>query len=426
MGGAAGEHIAVAIGLAHLAGADGVVEAAGLADDGHRAIAHGDQLAQAAGLAAGGHQEQVRRAVDPAGQIVGIGDLGRYPAGPPVLGPAEGVLKLGLPLAQHHQLAAGGHNALQTLAHQVHALVAHQAADDGHQRGVRLLGKAQLPLQLRLAHGLALHMVGVEGPGQGAVVGGVIALNVQTVEHAGELIVDQVHHLLQAAGIGRVMELGGVGGADGGNGVGGEHSPLHQVHAPVHPQDAAVVPAPVQAEQVLHGLGAVLALILHVVDGEHHRQVVSGVPQVHRHQGRLPVVAVDHVGILRQVGQQGYRRLGEEGKALPVVHVAVQAPAAEIALVVRKIPGDAPVFQGEQPAVFVPPAQVHIDIAAEVHLLPPALGDLAIQRQQHGGMVALRRHRRGQTAQHVRKAPGFAERGRLAGDIQNIHMVTSG
>ena len=262
-------------------------------------------------------------------------------------------------------------------------------------------------------------MVGVEGPGQGAVVGGVIALNVQAVEHAGELIVDQVHHLLQAAGIGRVVELGGVGGADGGNGVGGEHSPLHQVHAPVHPQDAAVVPAPVQAEQVLHGLGA-------VVDGEPHRQVVSGVPQVYRHQGRLPVVAVDHVGILRQVGQQGHRRLGEEGEALPVVHIAVQAPAAEIPLVVRKIPGDAPVFQGEQAAVFMPPAQVHIDIAAEVHLLPPALGDLAIQRQQHGGMVALRRHRRGQTAQHVRKAPGFAERGRLAGDIQNIHMVTSG
>ena len=50
---------AVACVIEHVVGLDGVLEAAGLADHGCGAIAHGDELREAAGLERGGHEQDV-------------------------------------------------------------------------------------------------------------------------------------------------------------------------------------------------------------------------------------------------------------------------------------------------------------------------------------------------------------------------------
>ena len=223
------------------------------------------------------------------------------------------------------------------------------------------------------------------------------------------------------------MELGGVGGADGGDGVGHEHGALHQVHVAVHLQRAIVVPAAIQPEELVHRVAAEAALIFDVVDGEHgadapHLRPAGGhVLEVDGHKGRLPVVAVEHVGHPVQAGHQVDDRLGEEGEALAVVKLAVQPGTGEVVLVVHEVPGHATALQREQAAVLMPPAQVHVDIAAERHLLPPLLADLAVQGQDHRHLVAAFGQRRGQAACHVRQAAGLAEGERLARYIQDTH-----
>ena len=196
-------------------------------------------------------------------------------------------------------------------------------------------------------------------------------------------------------GIVIVVKLRGIGGADGRHGVGHQHGGLHQVHIAVHSQGAVVPPALVQAEQIAHRIGAKTALILNIMDGKYgfdtpHRLPAGGdVPQIHRDQRRLPVIAVDHLRHPVQAGQQIHHRLAEKGKALAVIILAVQTAAAEIVLVIHEIPGNAPVFHDENAAILVPPCHIHIDIAAVDHPLTPLLGDAVIQRQDHRHLIAV-------------------------------------
>ena len=228
-----------------------------------------------------------------------------------------------------------------------------------------------------------------------------------------------------------VVELLGIGGADGGHRVGHQHGGLHQVHVAVHLQGAVIPPALVQAEQVGHGVGAIAALILDIMDGEHgfdtpHRVPAGGhILEIDGHQRRLPVVAVDHIRHPVQAGHQVHHRLAEKGKALAVVILAVQAAPAEIVLVVHEIPCYAPVLHDEQSAVLVPPRHVHIDIAAVHHPLTPLLGDLIIQRQDHRHLIAVLGQGYRQTAGHVRKTARLAEGKRLTGGKQYFHIEIS-
>ena len=260
-------------------------------------------------------------------------------------------------------------------------------------------------------------------------MGGIVARHVQTVDHTGKLPVDHAYHALHALGIGRVMELGGIGGADGGHSIGHQHGALHQVHVAVHLQRAVIIPPSVKTEQLIHGILTIAALIFDVVDGEHRADAAHCLPpgthvlEVDGYQRRLPVVAVEDVGHPVQTGQQVDDRLAEKGEALAVVKLAVQRIAAEVVLVVHEIPRHAVLFQRKQAAVLVPPAQIHIDIAAERHLLPPLPADLAVQRQDHRHLIAVPGQCRRQAARHVGQSPGLAEGERLTGHIQDLHTA---
>lgn len=57
---------------------------------------------------------------------------------------------------------------------------------------------------------------------------------------------------------------------------------------------------------------------------------------------------------------------GEKAEAFSVIRAAVQLRAAEILLVIQKIPRDTVLFQGEQAAVGVPPRKIDIIVAQKV------------------------------------------------------------
>ena len=299
--------------------------------------------------------------------------------------------------------------------------MAHQTADDGHHRHLGIFTQAQRHLKVCLALGLAFHLLGSIHCGDGIVNCGVISGHVDAVQDAVELIGHSGDDGLQAVGVSAVMELHGIGGADGGNGIGHQHGGLHQIDVAIHGQRAVVPPALMETEQVIEGLGTVTALILHIVDGKYGLNVAHGIPagghilQIHGDECRLPVVAVDHIGHAVEAGQQVHHGLGEEGEALAVVIVAVKAAAAEIVLVIHKVPRYTAIFHGEQTAVLMTPCHIHIDVAAIGHLLPPLLRDLTVEGQDDRDVVAALGQGDGQAARHVCKTAGLTEGERLGG-----------
>ena len=403
--------------------ADGVLQSAGLPDDGHGAVPHGDHLTQAAGLALGGHQKQIRACIDGHGQLLVVVQAHGHAAGILLGRPLEELLVLPVPLAQDHHLQGQLHHVVEHLAHQIQALVGHQAADDAHDGNVGLLPQAHELLQLRLVRLLARHVRRAVIDGDVGIRGGVIPLHVDAVQHAGELVAAAAHDAVQPVGEVGHLQLVGVSRRDGVDGVGAQDGALQQVHVPVHQNGAVIRPAVVQAEQVPQGLAAVAALVLNIMNGEHGPDTPEPllphavVLQIDGHQGGLPVVAVDDLRPEPQVGQHPHHGPGEKSEPLAVVHVAVQLRTPEILLVVQEVPGDAVPFHGEQPAVAVAPGQVHIVVAFKMQLVAEFLLHLLVQGQHHRHIRALGRQRRRQGARHIRKASGFAERNRLAGRI---------
>ena len=424
-----GENEAVAVLLAQLAGADGVGQAAGLTHDRHRTVAHGDHLRKSAGLGAGGHQEEVAAGIDAVGQGLIVTDIGAKTAFIAVFRIAEEIFILPVAAAQDHQLAARLHHNIQALADEVNALVAHQTAHHGDKRHIALHLQAQFLLQSLFAAGLAPGILYAVMCRQDRIRGRIKDGKIYAVYYAAEFFPAALYHGLHALGISAQVELAGIGGTDGSNGIGAQHSPLHEIQAPIHLQCAALIPAPMQAKEVIHRFRAEFALIFYVVDGEHRADAAQGVPPagkilpVYRHQRRLPVVAVDHIRHLIQQGQQFHHGPGKESEALPVVLFAVQPAPGKVVLVIHKIPGHAPVLQGKQTAVFVPPGQVYIDISAKGHLVPPLAGNGIIQRQDHRHMLSPGRQRHRQAAGNIRKTTGFTEGGGLPRYIQNIHLI---
>ena len=77
-----------------------------------------------------------------------------------------------------------------------------------------------------------------------------------------------------------------------------------------------------------------LALMTEIVDGETNPLIVHPVVLVHleqqyRHQPRLPVVAMDHVGALVRLEHELQRRLAEKREAHRIVRVPVSRRAVE-------------------------------------------------------------------------------------------------
>ena len=146
---------AVAVAGEDVVGLHGVLEAAGLPDNGNGAVVHGVELGEAAGLEAGGHQQRVGAGIDPVGSCLVILDAGAEGAAVGVLIIPEGVLIALVAGAQHHHLGVAvedlGHNSVD----EIQTLLVGQARDEADDKLVGILLQTQLLLQGQLV----LHFV---------------------------------------------------------------------------------------------------------------------------------------------------------------------------------------------------------------------------------------------------------------------------
>ena len=309
------------------------------------------------------------------------------------------------------------------LAQQIQSLVTNQSADHANDGRVRLLTQAHDFLKLCLARFLAAHVLNGVSGGNVGIGRRVIALHVNSIEHAGDLVAALAHDAVQTVGKEGHLQLIGIGGRHGVDGVSAEDGTLEQVHVAVHQDGAVVCPAVIQAEQVAQGLLAVTALILDVVDGQHRTDGAVAVDpdavilQIHGHQSGLPVVAVDDFRPELHVVQHLHHSPGEEAESLSVVHISIQIRAIEVLLIVQEIPRDAIPLQREQAAIAVAPGQVHIVIAQEGQFMAVPLPHLLVQGQHHRYLRAAGGQGAGQRSRHIRETTGLAKRHRLAGRI---------
>ena len=136
-------------------GMDGVLEAAGLANDRNIAVAQRDHLRQTARLELGRHQEHIRARIDAVGQIArehdGCGDLVR----PAALCLDEHLLILPIAGAEHDKAYIVRKDVRQNGFHEVEALLVDEAGDDADDRRVRVALQTAELQQLGLVDELA-------------------------------------------------------------------------------------------------------------------------------------------------------------------------------------------------------------------------------------------------------------------------------
>ena len=416
-----------AVAVTHGAVVDGVAQTAGLADDGRCAVAAGHHLCQTAGLALGGHDEGVCTGVDLLRELGLKADVGAYAARVTAAQVGEEVLVLALAAAQNDQLDAAVHQTVGNALHKVKALHAHHAADHAKD-GAAVFIQTEPVLQSFLALGLA-GLKGLDAVIEGDVLvsSGVVGVHIDAVQDAAQLVLLLTQQSVQTVAEPRVQNLLCVGGADGGDLVGGLEGALHEVGAAVVLHDMLVPVA--DAAGVLQNIGAVLALIGNVVDGEHGLDAVELVQmtivqvQVHRHQSGLPVVAVDDIGGEVDVEQSLQHGAGEEGEALAIIVEAVQAAALEVILVVQEVVGHAVHIGLEQAAVLAAPAHRHGVVGNVFQLI--AVLQIAVQGHDDAGVHAVLDQRFGQGTCHIGQTAGFGKGIGFRSSIQDLHRIRS-
>ena len=286
--------------------------------------------------------------------------------------------------------------------------------------------QAELVLQCFLALCLALFKVGdVVVEGDLRVGGGIIRLHVDAVQDAAQLILLLAQQGIQTVAEPGVQDLLRIGGADGGDLVGRLEGTLHEVGAAIVLDDVLVAAA--DAAGVLQNVGAVLALIGDVVDGEDGLDPVELVQmtvvqiQVNGHQRGLPVVAVDDVRGEVDVEQGLQHGAGEEGEALTVIVETVQTTAAEVILVVQEVVGHAVHFGLEQAAVLAAPAHRH-RVVGDV-FQPVTHLQVAVQRHDNAGIHAVLDQSLGQRACNIGQTAGFRKGSCFRSSIEDFHKI---
>ena len=400
---------------------DGVLQAAGFAHDGQGAVAHGDHLRQAAGLEQGRHEEQIGARVHALGQRGVELDARGHGSGVLALEVAQRVLIVGIAGAEHGHLDTAGKDPVERVRDQVHALLAGESRDHDHEGAVIADLQTEFLLQTGLANGLAGTVAGGELRGDALVGGGVEAHGIDAVDDALQNRCAAAQNPIEALTELARLDLLGVRGGDGRDGVGVVEGALHVVDGVGTAGELEGGCGNMrQAQNVVQHLGAVLTLKRDVVDGEHRldalveRRGLVELAQEHGGHGGVPVVAVQDVACepVQNPGQvlEGLDDgLGEEGEALSVVEEPVRIATAEVTLVVDEQVVDAEVVEALDAAVLIAPAEWDIEVAQVLHAVLVLLGDGVVLRNEHDDLGARGFEGLGQGARHVAEAAGLHE-----------------
>ena len=248
---------------------DGVLEAADLADDGHRAVFHGDHLAQAAGLVARRHEEQVGAGVDLVGQFLAEADLDGHFVGVAPRQVLQGLFISAVARADHDELDIFLHHLVHDEGHQIQALGLDEARNHGQDRDLPVDGQAQFLLEGHLIQGLAGEKIRLRVRiGDVGVRGGVVDRVVHAIQDARQFARAKAHVVFQALAEVGVPDFLGVSRAHGRNGVCIVHARLEEIDAPAVFDVAVVIQPQGQAQDILHQVAAVNPLVLQVVNRE--------------------------------------------------------------------------------------------------------------------------------------------------------------
>lgn len=107
------------------------------------------------------------------------------------------------------------------------------------------------------------------------------------------------------------------------------------------------------------------------------------------HQARMPVVAVDDIGLKIDGGQHGQDGAAEISKPFGVIAVAVEIVPLKIPFVVDKIDGDPVLFYRFDAVIELAPRQVDRTGDNSLHLFFYGISDTAIFRNDQSDVHAL-------------------------------------
>ena len=357
---------------------DRILEAARLAHYRQRAVAHGDHLGKAARLEEGGHEEEVGTCVHALGERGVELDPRCHLSG--ILGceVAQRVLVFGIARAEHGYLDASGEDAVERVGYEVHALLACEARNHGHEGLAFSHGQAELFLQPRLADGLAGAVSDVEVLRDGGIRRGVEMVDVDTVDDALQVLSAASQHPIEPLAERGGLDLACIGWGYGGYGVAVVERALHEVDGvgSAGELERGCRNVGEAADVFEHGCGE-LPLKRNVVDGEDglyvfvERKSLVELAEKYGRESGVPIVAMKDVGseAFGEVLKALADRLGEECEALAVVEEAVGIVAIEVALVVDEDVCHSVVLQALESAVLIAPAEAHVEVSHVLHLL---------------------------------------------------------
>src|ERR1019366_4570635 len=313
---------------------DGIIQPAGGASHGHRAIAQAVHLVEPAGFVVAEHEEDVGSGLDAVRQGAVETDARGDSSGMLLLHEAEEVLELRVAGAQSHQINVYGDDLGGHLGQNVKSLLAGEARNDAEQWPIHGVGgEAEFQQELTLAGGFAGQVGGRitrrdEGVGLRVPIGIIGA-----VEDAGEDAGAVAQAAIEAeAEFGR-LDLAGIGGADGTHGVGELDAGLDVADLAEELHAVGTVDGGVESDFGESGLGE-QALVSQVMDGEQGPAAekggvgrVSGA-QVGGQEAGLPVVAVKDI-CAKQGEGNAEGGAAEYGKTNVVVRVVQTGFAVE-------------------------------------------------------------------------------------------------
>jgi len=138
---------------------DGVVEAAGGADDGEGAVLHRVDLIEAAGFVERRHEKEVAAGFDAVTEVVGVADVRADAAGMGSGQPVDEVFRVGVAVAEydalHEHIVEGGR---ERFAEEVEAFLVGEAADDAED------GQVGADFEIEAATAVKKKTVGSYGP----------------------------------------------------------------------------------------------------------------------------------------------------------------------------------------------------------------------------------------------------------------------
>ena len=174
------------------------------------------------------------------------------------------------------------------------------------------------------------------------------------------------------------------------------------------------------------------ALMLHVVQRETdtrmlHAEMLINLVEQHRHEGGLPVVTVDHVGMLATLEHELQRGATEESEALVVVLLAVERAAVEkivIAVCVNEV-ALAPVDKAEEHGAMNRAAiprhpQILIRDLQPVNLV---VIQAIVFREDDLDGVAANFQFTGKTEDDIAQPAHFGDRCALGCDLDDVHAL---